>query len=68
MLTHPTRSHFVVGLVQHVLFDAVTVITILLFSSGGGGIPKQENETERSLGLCRVVCPAPELEHPKSLK
>lgn len=66
--THPTRSHFVLTLLQHVPFEAVTIITVSLVSGGGEEYKKEENETERSLGLCSIVCPAPELEHPKSLK
>lgn len=66
--THPTRSHFVSELLQHVPFEAVTIITVSLLSGGGEEYKKEENETERRSGPCRIVCPAPELEHPKSLK
>lgn len=66
--THPTRSHFVLALLQHVPFEAVTIITVSLLAGGEEEYKKEGNETERSSGLCGIVCPAPELEHPKSLK
>lgn len=65
--TRPTRFHFVLALL-HVPFEAVTIITVSLLAGGGEEYKKEENETERSSGLCGIVCPAPELEHPKSLK
>ena len=54
-------------LLQHMPFEAVTVIAFSFVGGEGMECKMEENETEKGLAL-RECATAPELEHPKSLK